>query len=161
MDTESLKFRGTSSHSMDPKGRIAIPARFKDPIHLAGGRVFVTRFEEALFAYPPPKWSQIEKKFQESRETALDMLRLSRHFLGGAVECVSDSQNRILIPQSLRHYAKLEKDIVLVGLTDYFQIWSRECYEIDTETWMGGEVDEHAKGPKSLEVRNIIAKLVT
>jgi MraZ protein len=145
---------------MDPKGRIAIPARFKDPIHLAGGRVFITRFDEALFAYPPPKWNQIEKKFRDFQETTLDMLSLSRHFLGGAVECVSDNQNRILIPKELRQYAKLEKNIVLVGLTDYFQIWSRKGYKLDTEKWMGGEVDEHAKGPKSLEVRNFIAQLV-
>jgi len=161
MDIESPKFRGTSFHSMDSKGRIAVPARFKDPIRLAGGKLFITWFEGALYAYPPAKWAQIEQKFQDFQDIPLDMLQLTRFFLGGIEECVSDNQNRILIPQKLRQYAKLKKDIVLIGLTDYFQIWSRKNYDRDTEKWMDGEIDEHAKGLKSLEVRNIIYKLVT
>ena len=145
---------------MDPKGRIAVPARFKDPIRMAGGKVFITWFEDKLNAYPPAKWEEIEQKFKDCQEDAVDMDNLTQFFIGGMKECAIDNQSRILIPQELRAHAKLKRDIVLIGQTDYFRICSRKKYDRDMKKYNGG-IDEHEKDPRILKVKNIINKLVT
>ncbi|WP_459914302.1 division/cell wall cluster transcriptional repressor MraZ [Desulfocicer niacini] len=123
-------FRSSSFHTMDPKGRVIIPARFKKVILATGtNEIMISINAGCLYAYTMEKWMEIEKKLMAVK---LDyMSRFKRIFLGNATLCTCDKQDRILLPKPLRIYAGLEKDIVLVGLLDRFEIWSRQGWEME------------------------------
>ena len=145
-------FRGSSFHTIDNKGRLIIPARFRDFIRSGeGDGVMISRMDSCLVAYPYKEWHNLETKIVSLAETSENMRRFRRVFIGGAFECSCDKQDRILIPQSLRHYAALDKEIVLVGVLEHFEIWAREKWE--------QENIELEKDFKKEEVRNEIAKL--
>lgn len=145
-------FRGTSFHTIDVKGRLIIPARFRDVAKAGGGDgVMVTRMDNALFAYSFDEWSKIEERVLSVPETSNAMRRFRRIFIGGASECNCDKQGRILIPPSLRLYAGLEKEITLVGQITHFEIWSKGNYELEEKT-----LNEDLNNE---EVSNQIAKL--
>ncbi len=145
-------FRGSSFNTIDSKGRIIIPARFRDVIKAGGGDgVIVTRLDKALFAYTFDQWSKIESRVLAMSETSEYMRRFRRVFIGGASDCNCDKQGRILIPPVLRQYAEFEKEIVLVGQIVHFEIWSMENYE--------QEVVQMEEDMKKEAVSNEIAKL--
>ena len=145
-------FRGSSFHTIDSKGRIIIPARFRDVIKAQESNgVMVSRMDGALVAYSYDEWRNIEKRILSLAEKSENMRRFRRVFIGGAFECTCDKQDRILIPQNLRQYAELDKEIVLVGVLDHFEIWSRKSW--DTENI------HLEKDMKKEDVRNEIAKL--
>jgi MraZ protein len=125
-------FRGSSFHTIDAKGRINIPARFRDKLHheeLEGA--IVSRMEGYLVGYPFEAWKQIESKVQNAPQKNGKMRSFRRFFIGGAHPCEADKMGRILIPPSLLEYAELEKDVVLIGVTDHFEIWSREKWDAE------------------------------
>jgi MraZ protein len=145
-------FRGSSFNTIDSKGRVIIPARFRDVIKAGGGGgVIVTRLDKALFAYTFDQWSKVESKVLAMSETSEYMRRFRRVFIGGASDCNCDKQGRILIPPVLRQYAEFEKEIVLVGQIVHFEIWSKENYE--------QEVVQMEEDMKKEAVSNEIAKL--
>jgi MraZ protein len=145
-------FRGSSFHTIDSKGRIIIPARFRDVIKADGSYgVMLSRMDGALIAYTYDEWRKIENRILTLAEKSESMRRFRRVFIGGSFECPCDKQDRILIPQNLREYAEFEKDIVLVGVLDHFEIWSRDC-------WNRENMDLE-KDMKKEDVRNEIAKL--
>ncbi len=145
-------FRGSSFHTIDPKGRIIIPSRFRDVIKAEGGQtVMITRMDGGLFAYTLNEWGKVESRILEMAEKNVYMRRFRRVFIGGAFDCDLDKQSRVLIPPALRQYAGVEKDIVMVGVLDHFEIWSRENWELEN---LNLEEDM-----KKEEVRNEIAKL--
>ena len=123
-------FRGTSHHTIDAKGRIIIPARFRDYIKSDGrAGVMVSAMDSCLFAYPFEEWHKIENKILSLAETSEYMRQFRRVFIGGAFDCPCDKQERILIPPTLRQQAELEKEIALVGVLRHFEIWSLEKWE--------------------------------
>jgi MraZ protein len=127
-------FRGSSNHTIDPKGRIIIPARFRDTIKSNGGNgVMVTVMDNCLFAYTFDAWFKLEEKILSLKTTDAQMRRFRRVIIGQASECNCDRQDRILIPPTLRQYAKLEKEIVLVGVLKHFEIWSKDQWVIENE----------------------------
>lgn len=144
-------FRGTTSHNIDPKGRIIVPARFRKLVQDNGGGLMVTRMDGSLWAYLYPEWEKVEQKILALSKTSETMRRFRRFFVGSATECRVDKQGRILIPPDLRLRANLTKEIMLVGQLDHFQIWDREQYEADNERF---DLDLHSE-----EVRNEIAEL--
>ena len=145
-------FRGSSFHTIDLKGRVIIPARFRDIIKAGGSNgVMVTRLDRALFVYTFDQWSKIESKVLSMAETSVYMRRFRRVFIGGASDCNCDKQGRILIPPVLRQYAELDKEVVLVGQIAHFEIWSKENYE--------QEVMQMEEDMKKEAVSNEIAKL--
>ena len=145
-------FRGYSYHTIDNKGRIIIPARFRDIIRANGGdSVMVSRMDNCLVGYSIDEWRKLESKILSMAEKSENIRRFRRVFIGGASECNYDKQDRILIPQALREYAKFEKDIVLVGVLDHFEIWSRAKWDVENT--------DIEKDMKKEEVRNEIAKL--
>jgi MraZ protein len=145
-------FRGSSFHTIDTKGRIIIPARFRDVIKADGSYgVMLSRMDGALIAYTYAEWRKIESRILSLAEKSESMRRFRRVFIGGSFECPCDKQDRILIPQNLREYAGFEKDIVLVGVLDHFEIWSRD-------SWNRENLDLE-KDMKKEDVRNEIAKL--
>lgn len=123
-------FRGSSFHTIDAKGRIMLPPRFRDVIKASGtNAVMVTVMDNGLSAYPFDVWNKIEENFNSLSVTSDYMRRFRRVFIGSASECILDKQGRILIPQTLRAYGNLEKETVLVGVLKNFEIWSRTRYE--------------------------------
>ena len=145
-------FRGSSTHTLDDKGRIIIPSRFRDVIRANGGdAVMITRMDQSLFAYALDEWGKIEDRILGLAEKSDAMRRFRRVFVGGAFECGCDKQSRVLIPPSLREYAQLEKEIVLVGVLDHFEIWAGERWETENHLM---EQDMQKE-----EVRNEISRL--
>lgn len=145
-------FRGSSFHAIDDKGRIVIPARFREVIAVSGAdRVMMTRLDKGLYAYTFEEWKKIETRIMSLAEKSDNMRRFRRVFIGGAFDCPFDKQGRMLIPPLLRQYAEIDKEIVLVGVLEHFEIWSRENWENEN---MNMEEDM-----KKEEVRNEIARL--
>ena len=145
-------FRGSSTHTIDSKGRIIIPARFRDVIKVGNSNsLIVSKLDKCLVAYPIEEWHKIESKILSLAEKSGTLRRFRRVFVGGASECSYDKQERILIPPLLRQYAGLEKDIALVGVLTHFEIWCREQWEKEN---MAMEKDM-----KNEEVRKEIAGL--
>ena len=145
-------FRGSSFHTIDSKGRIIIPARFRDVIKAQESNgVMVSRMDGGLVAYTYDEWRNIETRILSLAEKSENMRRFRRVFIGGAFECACDKQDRILIPLNLRQYAELDKEIVLVGVLDHFEIWSRKSWDREN---IHLEKDMKKEG-----VRNEIAKL--
>jgi MraZ protein len=145
-------FRGSSNHTIDAKGRIIIPARFRDLIKGEGADgVMLSRLDGALVAYPFEAWRAIEERILALAEKGENMRRFRRVFIGGAFACECDRQERILVPPSLREYAQLEREIVLAGVLDHFEIWSRDNWERENQT-MERDLQQES-------VRNEIARL--
>ena len=140
-------FRGSSIHSLDPKGRIIIPSRFRNVIRDGGGEtVMITRMDKSLFAYALDQWGRIEEKILALAEKSDAMRRFRRVFVGGAFECACDKQGRVLIPPTLREYAQLEKEIILVGVLDHFEIWSKDNWEKENELMESDMLKEEVRG---------------
>jgi len=145
-------FRGSSYHTIDTKGRIIIPTRFRDAIKIKNQKgVMISTFDGGLVAYPYDEWENVENKILSLARTSDTMRRFRRVFIGGAFDCSCDKQDRILIPPSLREYADLKKEIVLAGVLKIFEIWSREKWDAERANL--------AEDMKTEEVRNEIAQL--
>lgn len=145
-------FRGSSFHTIDTKGRVIIPARFRDVIRDDNGNgVMLSRLDDCLWAYPHNEWVKIEARILSLAEKSDNMRRFRRVFIGGAFDCTWDKQERILIPPTLRQYAAFDRDIVMVGAVDHFEIWSKERWEAENQLW--------DNDMKKEDVRNEIAKL--
>jgi len=117
-------FRSSSSHTIDAKGRVIIPSRFRNI--LKADKIYglmVSNKDDCLYAYTFSEWEKVETKVLSAKSSAMEDFR--RFFLGNSCECMCDKQDRILIPKSLREYANLEKEIVLVGNLNHIEIWDR------------------------------------
>ena len=145
-------FRGISFHTIDNKGRLIIPSRFRDVIRANGNEsIMVSGMDDCLVAYTIDGWRELENRILSMAETSANMRRFRRLFIGSAFECGCDKQDRILIPPMLRQYANLEKEIVLVGVLNHFEIWSRGKWDMESTNL--------SKEMKKEDVRNEIAKL--
>lgn len=123
----SVMFMGEHHHSIDLKGRLFIPARFREGL---GDRFVITKgLDGCLFAYPQPEWETLEQKLKSLPFTKGDARAFVRFFFSGASECETDKQGRILIPGNLRDYAKLVKDVVVIGVSSRVEIWALEEWE--------------------------------
>ena len=144
--------RGYSYHTIDPKGRIIVPARFRDSITASGtNALMISRMDRCVVAYTLPEWQKIENRILALVEKSETMRRFRRVFIGGSFECPCDRQSRILIPPSLRRYAAIDKEIVMVGVLDHVEIWSRENWDQENLT-MDADMQKE-------DVRNEIARL--
>ncbi len=121
-------FRSSSFHTIDPKGRIIIPARFRNVLRAEDEYGVVVSIKDGcIYAYAYREWRNLEQRIRAAKSAAME--KFKRFFLGNACPLTCDKQDRVLIPQSLRTYAGIEKDIVLVGVLDRFEIWSREKWD--------------------------------
>ncbi len=127
---ESPKFRGRSAAKIDAKGRLRIPTKFREVLqkHYSDA-LFVSRMGDALVAYPPEKWNELEAKAENLSQVHPDHRSFIRRFISGAELCEFDSQGRILIPSMLREDARLNQEVVLVGMLTCFEIWDKTAYE--------------------------------
>ncbi len=136
-------FRGVSFHTIDQKGRVIIPARFRDLIRNGGGDgVMLAQMDKCLFGYTYDYWNIIEQNVLSMSNKDQLYRQLRRFFIGTASDCSFDKQYRVLIPPSLRDYAELEKEIVLVGVLKSFEVWSREKWDLENEKMKDDLADE-------------------
>jgi MraZ protein len=126
-------FRGRFEYTIDPKGRVNIPSRFREQLSESGREsIVVTNYSGCLYAYPSGEWERIEEKLA-SKVSSVNRKKNAfvRFFVGGAVEVVPDKQGRILIPPSLRSYAGLGRGVVILGMPNRFEIWDRERWDVE------------------------------
>lgn len=129
-------FLGRHRHSLDTKGRLAIPARFRD--ELAGGVVLTRGIDRCLSLYPMVEWEPLAAKVNALPLSDPDARAFRRLVFSEAVDLVPDGQGRILLPPELRTYAGIERDVVVIGVNAYLEIWSPERWDavnsvIDTD----------------------------
>ena len=140
-------FMGEYNHTIDAKGRLIVPAKFRERL---GDNFIVTKgLDGCLFVYPNDEWTRFEEKLKSLPLTNKNARQFTRFFLAGAAACEVDKQGRILLPQVLREFASLEKDVVLVGVASRIEIWSRERWDESMNTY-DGDMDEVAENMESL-----------
>ena len=123
-------FRGRSVHTLDAKGRIRIPSRFREILKIRyEDRFVITNLDRCLIAYHLKEWETIEEKLGELSLVRQDVKAFQRFFISGATECNFDKQGRILIPQTLRQQASLKREVVLAGMLKSFEIWSKPLWD--------------------------------
>ena len=127
-------FKGRYSHTLDSKGRLSIPSKFRDVLSDHQEDVLIlTNFDSCLLGFTQEEWRLLEEKIRgQSMFSSMlrqDMRAFVRYFFSGASECALDRQGRILIPPSLREFAGLEKDVVILGLANRVEIWSGSRWE--------------------------------
>ena len=115
---------GEYEHSIDTKGRLIMPSKLKEDI---GEKFVVTKgLDGCLFVYSQAEWKSFEDKLRTFPLTNKDARALVRFFLAGAMECEIDKQGRFLIPANLREFAGLEKEVVVIGVLNKIEIWSKD-----------------------------------
>jgi len=129
-----MAFRGTFEHAIDDKARVAIPAKYREALSgLQDERLMVTRFrssdQRCLDAYPLSAWRRLAERILTLPRFNPELQRFKRVYVSGAHECALDGQGRILIPQHLREYAGITRDIVFTGEIDVFKMWSRDAWQ--------------------------------
>ncbi|MCK9217587.1 MAG: division/cell wall cluster transcriptional repressor MraZ [Firmicutes bacterium] len=117
-------FIGEYKHTLDSKNRVSMPAKFRDDF---GGSFVMTKgLDNCLFIYPIEEWENIERKLKDIPMTNKDARAFVRFFFAGATECEIDKQGRTLIPSNLKEFAKIDKDVVIIGVSTRVEIWSLE-----------------------------------
>ena len=117
-------FMGEYNHTVDAKGRLIIPSRFREELK---NEFIVTKgLDGCLFVFPGNEWQIFEEKLKALPLTNKNARKFSRFFVAGATACELDKQGRILVPQTLREFAGLEKDVVLTGNLNRIEVWSKE-----------------------------------
>ncbi len=136
-------FRGTFEHTVDEKGRVSVPAKFREMLQATNDdRVVITNFVFAsvrcLDVFPYAAWVQLEERLQQKPQFDQRVLRFQNYYFSAAHDCVLDKQGRILLPPSLREYAGLKRDVVFTSANLKFRIWDREQWK-----QVFGEAEQH------------------
>lgn len=120
-------FIGEYQHSIDNKNRMIIPSKLREDLN---GKFVITKgLDGCLYVYPIDEWTKLEEKLKTLPLTDKNARAFVRFFFSGACEVELDKQSRGLIPQNLKEYAKIEKDIVSIGVLTRIEIWSKESWE--------------------------------
>lgn len=120
-------FMGEHLHSIDTKGRLILPAKFREGL---GDTFIATKgLDNCLFVYTKEEWAILENKLKQLPLAKPEARAFVRFFFAGAAELECDKQGRVLIPNTLREYAKLDKDVVVLGVSTRIEIWSKEAWD--------------------------------
>jgi len=127
-------FRGSFEHTIDSKGRLSVPAKFREVLLGKGDeRIVLTNFvldgNPCLDVYPLDAWLRLEEEIGKKPKFERRMVLFQNYYLGRACECVVDKQGRILIPPLLREYAGLRRDVIVVSALEKFRVWNREAWK--------------------------------
>ena len=120
-------FMGEYHHSLDSKGRLIIPPKFRE--ELGVGAVITRGLDNCLFLFPAEEWEALETKLKTLPLTKGGARQFVRFLFSGATECEMDKQGRINLPANLREFASIEKDAVVIGVSSRIEIWSKENWE--------------------------------
>ena len=146
-------FRGANKVTLDAKGRVAMPARYRDTlVERSEGRLVATvdRSDRCLLIYPLPDWEEIERKLMRQPTLNPQARRLQRLMVGHATDLELDSHGRVLVPPKLREYAGLSRQAMLIGQGSRFELWDEQHWnERRDELLQAG--DETRELPPQLE----------
>ena len=140
-------FRGISSISLDAKGRIAIPTRYREELQDSCDRQLIVTVavdekcvgeQGCLWLFPLPEWEKLELTISKLPTLNKMARNLRRFLIGNASECEMDNQGRLLLPEKLREFAGMEKQIVLVGQLNKFEIWDESAWQAKETAWLEG-----------------------
>ncbi|MGE5550676.1 MAG: division/cell wall cluster transcriptional repressor MraZ [Bacteroidota bacterium] len=120
-------FTGEFQHALDDKGRITVPAKFREG--LGEGFVITRGLDRCLFAYPRSEWAGLEEKVKTLPTAQTEVRAFLRLLFSGAVEAEVDKQGRVGLPQSLRTYAGIDRDVVIIGVSNRVEIWGAEVWQ--------------------------------
>ena len=122
-----MSFRGRFPHNMDSKGRVVLPAKFREGL---GESFVITKgLDDCLFAFTAQAFAELEEKVKNLPLADEGVRKFVRFFFGEACDCESDAQGRVVIPQYLREYAGIEKEVISIGLPGRVELWSKEKRE--------------------------------
>ncbi len=117
------------NHTIDAKGRLIIPSKFRE---LLGEQFVATRgLDGCLIVFTMDEWNTYEEKLKKLPLTDKNARKFVRFMVGGAAQCDIDKQGRALIPATLREYAKIDKEVTLIGMVNRIEIWSKEVYNAE------------------------------
>lgn len=120
-------YKGKYNHTIDTKGRLIVPSKFRDAL---GDEFVISKGTDGcLFVYDQDGWNAFEENLRSMPMNKKEVRQLARFFLSGAADVEVDKQGRILIPTELREHAGIEKDVILIGMADKIEIWSKERWE--------------------------------
>jgi len=126
-------FRGRYLHTIDSKGRLSIPSKFRDKVlHSHGGQLILIKdlVDKCISAYTPDGWEDLTLKIQKASSLADEVKAFRRLMFSEAEDCIIDKQGRILIPPRLREYASLEKDVLVAGVeNNKIEFWNQQLWE--------------------------------
>lgn len=128
-------FTGSHFHNMDTKGRVSIPSRYREIlVERKDRQVILTNYlttqgERYILAFPQSEWVKVEAQLMEQAVFDKSVRAFQRFLISGVEECPLDRQGRILVPPNLRDYAKLSREVCIVGAVRSFEIWDRQAYE--------------------------------
>lgn len=131
-------FIGEYQNSIDTKGRVIIPSKFREEI---GNKFILTKgLDHCLYIYPMEEWTKFQEKLVSLPVTNKDARAFVRYFFSSAVECEVDKQGRLTIPQNLREHAKIDKELVTIGVLSKIEIWSKQEWDdYNEQTNLGPE----------------------
>ena len=136
-----MMFMGEYNHTIDTKGRLIVPSTFREAL---GDTFVVTKgLDGCLFVYDNQEWNAFEEKLKSLPITNKEARQFARFFLAGAAEVEVDKQGRILVPNILREFAQINKEVVLIGVASRIEIWSKERFEGITAFEDMDEIAEH------------------
>lgn len=124
-------FRGRYEHAIDKKGRTSLPSRFRDVLTTLGESrlVLTTGLEPCLVAYPMSEWIAFEERLGRLPQFDRSVSMLRRIYVSGAVECELDKLGRVLIPQTLRTHAQLDRQALWAGMGRNVELWSKDAFD--------------------------------
>jgi MraZ protein len=122
-------FKGTYRLRIDPKGRLPVPAPFRRLLGKSTDHVVVTLLDQCIAAYPPAEWLRLATQLRALPVLSRSVKSVSRLLASRAADCVLDVQGRILLPPTLRAAGKLEREAVVVGVLDRFEIWAPAAWD--------------------------------
>ena len=139
-------FRGVNSLTLDSKGRLAIPTRYRDTLtRVCNGQLVLTvDRDHCLLLYPLPEWEEIEHKLVKLPSFNAQVRRLQRLLIGHATECELDGSGRILLPPLLREFAGLQKAVVLIGQGNKFEVWDEGAWNARRAEWLAAGQESEA-----------------
>ncbi len=135
-------FRGINSATLDAKGRMALPTRFRESVQVVAESKLVVTIdmrERCLLMYPLPEWEVVQRKLEELSNIREQARLLQRLLIGHATDLELDGSGRILLPQMLRDFAELDKKLVLVGQGNKIEIWSHSAWHGRMEQWLADD----------------------
>jgi MraZ protein len=119
-------FLGEHEHTLDQKGRLTLPAKYRDSF--PEGLVLTRGMDGCVFAYAKADWSELASRLAALDTLGRDDRMMKRHFFSGAAELMPDRQGRVMIPATLASHAKLDRDVVVAGVFDHLEIWDRAAW---------------------------------
>jgi MraZ protein len=149
-------FRGANKLTLDAKGRLAMPTRYRERLQEScGGKLVVTvDKDQCLLIYPFPDWEDIERKLMKLPSLNVQARRLQRLMVGHATELDLDGNGRILLPPSLREYGLLSRDVMLIGQGLRFELWDETRWNQRRDEWLAS-ADTATDLPAELETLSL------